>query len=146
MDPSDVLLLLCGREFQESLATLVLDYQGGGIIMNPNSVKTLERAPSPELQEKMKQTAFATLEAIEELDDSTVSHGIAHAVFVTSLWDSLKMSHEDILPIHSAISGGTISAVISLLQNERVEDAIFVTLLGQCLYMNAVDWHESRQR
>ena len=93
----------------------------------------------------MKQTTFATLEAIEQFDDFSASHGIAHAVFVTTLWDSLNMSHDDILPLHRAISGGTITAVISLLQNERVEDAIFVALLGQCLYMNAVDWHESRQ-
>jgi len=146
VDPSDALIALCALEGEELrlLSSLILDYQGGGLTTKPESVQALQRVPSAELQTQMKETAGATLETFAELDGSTLSQGIAHGIFVTSLWDSLGMTKDNILPIHRAISGGTISAIVGLLQRKRFEDAIHVALLGQCLYMNASDWQKSR--
>lgn len=146
MDPSDALIALCAREGEELrlLSSIILDYQGGGVTTRPESIKILQRVPSAELQAQMKDTARATLETFTELDGSTLSRGIAHGIFVTALWDSLGMTKEEILPIHRAISGGTISAILGLLQRKRFEDAVFVALLGQCLYMNAAEWQKSR--
>jgi len=147
VDPSDALIALCALEGEELrlLSSIILDYQGGGITTRPESIEILQRVPSAALQAQMKETAGATLETFTELDGSTFSQGIAHGIFVTALWDSLGMTKVDILPIHRAISGGTISAIVGLLQRKRFEDAIFVALLGQCLYMNAADWQKSRQ-
>jgi hypothetical protein len=147
LEPSDLLIALCGLtgEEQQLLASLILDYQGGGITTRSGSVAILRRVPDAAMQSKMKETGQATFETFEALGYSNMAEGMAHGIFVTSLWGSLGMSGEDLLPIHRAISGGTISTVSQLLQRERLEDAIFVALLGQCLYMNALDWHNSRQ-
>ena len=147
VDPSDALIALCALEGEELrlMSALILDYQGGGLSTRPESIEILQRVPSAQLQGQMKETASATLETFTELDASTLSQGIAHGIFVTSLWDSLGMTKENILPVHRAISGGTISAVVGLLQRKRFEDAVYVALLGQCLYMNAGDWQNSRK-
>lgn len=146
VDPSDALIALCALEGDELqlLSAVILDYQGGGLTTTPESIEILRRVPSVELQEQMMGTTDATLELFTSLDGSAASQGIAHGIFVTSLWDSLEMTADDILPVHRAISEGTISAIVGLLQRKRFEDAIFVALLGQCLYMNAADWQNSR--
>lgn len=145
MDPSDALITLCGLEGEEQrlLAAIVLDYQGGGLTTSPKSVEILQRVPSLVLEKKMKENVVAMLDAFTEVDGSTFSQGLVHGIFVTSLWDSLEMSQEDVLPIHRGISAGTISAIVRLLQPKRLEDAVSVALLGQCLYMNATAWQES---
>jgi hypothetical protein len=147
VDPSDALIALCALEGEELrlVSTLILDYQGGGLMTKPESIEILQRVPSAELQAQMNETAWATLETFTELDGSTLSRGIAHGIFVTSLWDSLGMTEDNVLPIHRAISRGTISAIVGLLQRKRVKDASYVALLGQCLYMNASDWENSRR-
>jgi hypothetical protein len=147
LEPSDLLIALCGLSGEEHqrLASLILDYQGGGITTKPDSVAILRRVPDVAMQSKMKETGQATFETFEQLGFSNMAEGMAHGIFVTALWESLGMTGKEVLDIHRAISGGTISAISQLLQRERLEDAIYVALLGQCLYMNASDWHDSRR-
>ena len=47
LEPSDLLIALCGLtgEEQQLLASLILDYQGGGITTRSGSVAILRRVP-----------------------------------------------------------------------------------------------------
>jgi hypothetical protein len=142
MDPSDLLVALCGLEGDEQqlLMKLILDYQGGGLASTPQQVSFATRIPSAEYQADMGETAKSIIEGLLLAPDRNLGHGVAHGIFVTSMWDLLGMESDQTQPIHRAISGGTINAVEQLVRAERLEDALYVSLLGQCFYMNASDW------
>lgn len=147
-EPSDALISLCSLDGEELklLGSVVLDYQGGGIITKRESIEILRRVPSEIQQVEMGEITESVLGTFKELGVSGLTEGIAHGILVTSLWELLGMTKEDVLPVHGAISSGTVSAVVALLAREMTENAFYVTLLGQCLYMNAADWHQSREQ
>jgi hypothetical protein len=142
MDPSDLLIALSGLEGegQHLLTALILDYQGGGIASTPQQVNFATRQPNPDYQSDMKETAKSIIEGLLLAPSRDLGHGVAHGIFVTSMWDLLDMESENVQPIHRAISSGTINAVEQLVDADRVEDALYVSLLGQCFYVNAADW------
>jgi hypothetical protein len=92
----------------------------------------------------MGELAKSMLEGLDASGNTSMGHAICHGLFRTNVSEMFQIEIGDFSPFHEAIAKGTANAVIKLYSMEEYQQALFVGLLGQCLFMNSNKWESSR--
>ena len=145
-DPSDLLIAFCGLtgEDQSNLGSIILDYQGGGLLSKSESLDALRVIPTQKQQAEMGELAKSILEGLDASGNTSFGQAICLGLFRTNVSEMFQIELGDFSPFHNAIASGTTNAVIKLFSMEEYQQALYVGLLGQCLFMNSNKWESSR--
>jgi len=145
-DPSDLLIAFCGLtgDDQLNLSSIILDYQGGGILSTPESIGALRRIPTEKQQAEMGELSGSILEGLEASGNTSIGQAICHGIFTTNVSEMFQIEFGEFSPFHKAIASGTVNAMIKLFSIGEYEPALYVGLLGQCLFLNSTNWESSR--
>jgi|GEM_PF-5330925 len=146
IDPVDALAGLSGLAGEQAmvLASLLLDYSGGGILSSSQAIDVLQRIPTEYQKQELGDIAKSMNEAFAVSGGSNMSEGLSHGIMVSSMLDLLGKEINDLKEIHRILSSATTQAMGTLLHRRMPQEAYYVALLGCCLYLNAEDWENLR--